>query len=280
MNSPVVTSTVSISRKLTKLCVVLFTVYLAYLSANLIWFVIEEPQSAMPVSFSKNTQSTSAQQVLRPVDRYHLFGKPGVAKVVTNAPKEAPKTRLRLLLKGVFTGEEGGRSGAIIEEIGKSAEYYKLGDSLPGNVKLAEVYADRVILDRAGSYEALFFEESSKASVISAVVPQPRRQANNVRTPEDFIEEATARLSENPEQALNSVGLGVSAGGGYVFKGNNPMLAGMNLKKGDVIRSVNGHSLGDVDKDKEMLREIYQQGSVEVEVVRDGASFFVNYPLR
>ena len=47
-----------------------------------------------------------------------------------------------------------------------------------------------------------------------------------------------------------------------------------------MIRSVNGHTLGDVNKDKEMMREIYQQGSVEVEVVRDGASFFVNYPLR
>ena len=280
MNSSAATTSTLLSKKLTRLCVVLFTIYVAYLCASLIWFVVEEPQPAMPISFSKDGDSSQARQVLRPVDRYHLFGRPGAAQVVAEAPKEAPKTRLRLLLKGVFTGEDGGRSGAIIEEIGKSAEYYKLGDSLPGNVKLAEVYADRVILDRAGNYEALFFEESSKASVISAVVSQPRRKAGNVRTPEDFIEEATARLSENPEQALNSVGLGVSDGGGYVFKGNNPMLAGMNLKKGDVIRSVNGHTLGDVNKDKEMMREIYQQGSVEVEVVRDGASFFVNYPLR
>ena len=38
-------------------------------------------------------------------------------------------------------------------------------------------------------------------------------------------------------------------------------------------------TLGDIEQDKEMMSTIYQQGSIEVEVVRDGASFFVNYPL-
>jgi len=38
--------------------------------------------------------------------------------------------------------------------------------------------------------------------------------------------------------------------------------------------------LGDVKKDKNLMKSLYEQGNLEVEVVRDGASFYINYPLR
>lgn len=266
--------------RVTWVCILVLTVYLAGLCAKLVWFVIEDKQQAIPTTFSTGDfESGSQRRVMRSIDRYHLFGEANQVAVQAEKPKEAPKTKLRLLLKGVFTGEDGGKSGAIIEEIGKAAEYYGIGDSLPGGVRLAEVYPDRVLLDRNGAFEALYFDEGSQTSVISEVTRPEPSESRDIRSPEDFIEEATNRLSENPERALNSVGLGFAEEGGYVFKGNNPMLSGMNLQKGDVIRSVNGHTLGDVQKDKEMMRTIYEQGSIEVEVVRDGASFFVNYPL-
>jgi general secretion pathway protein C len=44
--------------------------------------------------------------------------------------------------------------------------------------------------------------------------------------------------------------------------------------------SVNGHTLGNLKQDKDVMQSLYEQGNVEVEVVRDGASFYVNYPLR
>lgn len=268
--------------RITFTCVLMMTIYLAVLGARFVWFMLEDTQQAIPTDFSVSgpDSSNSQRRVARAIDRYHLFGEANKAAVQQEKPKEAPKTKLRLTLKGVFTGDDGAKSGAIIEEMGKSAEYYGIGDSLPGGVKLAEVYPDRVLLDRNGAYEALYFDETAQSSVISQVAtPKPDR-SSDIRTPEDFIEEAANRLSENPEMALNSVGLGFAEeGGGYVFKGSNPMLSGMNLQKGDVIRSVNGHALGDIEQDKEMMRTIYQQGSIEVEVVRDGASFFVNYPL-
>jgi general secretion pathway protein C len=266
--------------RLTLVAGLLFTIYLAFLAAKLVWFILEDKQSAIPSQFAEsNVETGGTKRVVRAIDRYHLFGEMGLAPVQVEKPKEAPKTKLRLLLKGVFTGVDGGKSGAIIEEIGKSAEYYGIGDSLPGGVRLAEVYADRVLLDRNGAFEALYFDEQDQSIMIAEVERPEPEPSQDIRTPEDFIEEAANRLSENPEQALNSVGLGFAEEGGYVFKGNNPMLSGMNLQQGDVIRSVNGHTLGDIEQDKEMMRTIYQQGSIEVEVVRDGASFFVNYPL-
>lgn len=266
-------------------------IYGAYLLAKLFWFVLVPvdshdilvlPSTALIEQKNENTH-------VRQLSSFHLFGEAG--KIVgkpKDQPIVAPKTNLRLLLKGVFTAKDGGTSGAIIEEMGKSAEYYALGSNLPGNATLEEVYEDRVLLRRNGRLETLSFDEKdldSESQITRQEKPKSvtnRVTSNNdlnVKTPEQFIDEATRQISENPEQALKSVGLNASSQG-YVYQGGNPMLSGLNLKKGDVIRSVNGHTLGDVKKDKNLMKSLYEQGNLEVEVVRDGASFYINYPLR
>ena len=267
-------------------------VYLAFCLAKLVWFSISPvPGSAdvmvLPERHSQQQRSESGK--IRQLASFHLFGEVGlVAAKPKDEPIVAPKTSLRLVLKGVFTAKDGGNSGAIVEEMGKSAEYYSLGAVLPGNATLEEVYEDRILLRRNGRLETLSFDEknlSAESAITKTVVAKkPQVQAGNlpeveVKTPEQFIEEATRHIAENPEQALQSVGLSASSEG-YVYQGGNPMLSGLNLKKGDVIRSVNGHNLGDIRKDKNLMKSLYEQGNLEVEVVRDGASFYINYPLR
>lgn len=264
-------------------------IYLAFWSAKLIWMMFT-PDNSTPIMLPAKVEVTKSNVVSRAsqLPRYHLFGEVGAQiKKVEDKPKAAPKTNLRLVLKGVFTSTNASSAGAIIEEIGKKADYYGVGDKVPGNAVLEEVYSDRVLLNRNGRLETLAFAEkkSNKDSQSIAKVSKPKPKAKKssssqvVETPEQFIGEATRRLAENPEQALGSVGLKASDSG-YVYQGGNPMLAGLNLKKGDVIRSVNGHALGDVQKDKALMQSLYEQGSLEVEVERNGASFYINYPLR
>lgn len=273
------------------LLLTMLVIYCAYLLAKLIWFALLPANNSdvliLPSAALIEQKNESATVKL--LSSFHLFGEAG--KTIEKPKEEqivAPKTNLRLVLKGVFTGKDGGGSGAIIEEIGKSAEYYALGAMLPGNASLEEVYEDRVLLRRNGRLETLSFDEKgldAESLITRQEKPKPIQNtsvSNNdviVKTPEQFIDEATRQISENPEQALKSVGLNASSDG-YVYQGGNPMLSGLNLKKGDVIRSVNGHALGDVKKDKNLMKSLYEQGNLEVEVVRDGASFYINYPLR
>jgi len=259
-------------------------VYAAYLCAQFAWFsvatTIDEPIMLTQASSVVQKKTTGHVGELA---RFHLFGKAGVVAVQkVDKPTVAPKTRLRLILKGVFTSEQGGSSGAIVEEIGKASDYYALGDTLPGNAVLEEVYSDRILLRRNGKLETLSFDDkAAKGQSIIAKAPRPvqKRSRERVKSPEQFIEEATSQIALNPEKALTSVGL-LPGAGGYVYQGGNPMLSGLNLQKGDVIRSVNGNPLGDIKKDKNLMKGLYEQGNLEVEVVRDGASFFINYPLR
>lgn len=275
----------AISNKLTWLLASVLTVYAAYLCAQVTWFVLDDGNVG-PLNLPAQTQQVKSKTNSKAsaLSSYQLFGKAGAKKVEKRETKTAPKTTLRLMLKGVFTGDQGGGSGAIIEEIGRSTEYYRIGQTVPGNATLEEVYSDRVLLRRNGRLETLSFDEKAPAGTSIAKVDRPsvRRRGGNaqVTSPEQFLDVATKRLEEDPENALKSVGLASNEGGGYVYQGRNPMLAGLNLQKGDVIMSVNGHTLGDVQKDKALMKSLYEQGSLEVEVVRDGASFYVNYPLR
>ena len=259
-------------------------VYAAGLTAELFWFVLV-PKGPMVVLTDVGTVvSNKVNKHVAAVASFHLFGAPGAAtQKVEDAPKEVQKTSLRLSLQGVFTAEQGGKSGAIVEEIGKSSDYYQVGDNLPGNAVLETVHSDRILLRRNGQLETLAFDEPAAAEnnrIAKGAIPAKKQSRPVVETPEQFIEEASQRLSEDPDAALGSVGLAPAAEGGYVYQGNNPMLSGMNLQKGDIIRSVNGHDLGDIKKDKNLMKSLYEQGSLEVEVVRDGASFFINYPLK
>ena len=82
-------------------------VYAAYLSAQLTWFIFE-PKGAAPLMLSQ--ASTVAEKKMNAysskLSGFHLFGQAGriIAKK-NDEPKVAPKTRLRLILKGVFTAE-------------------------------------------------------------------------------------------------------------------------------------------------------------------------------
>ncbi|WP_369603031.1 hypothetical protein AAIA72_03620 [Hahella sp. SMD15-11] len=140
---------------------------------------------------------------------------------------------------------------------------------------MAAVFEDHVLLERNGVRESLYFSETRDSGIQVAAARQP------AVTPEKFLRQAQAELRKNPRQALASVGLAPNENGeGYVYQGNNPMLNAMNMQKGDVIRSVNGYVLGNIEEDQALLQQLYEQGNLQVEIERGGTTFTINYALR
>lgn len=209
------------------------------------------------------------------LDELNLFGvgpqAQGVPQVISAS---APQTQLQLVLEGVLVGQRDEESGAIVAQNGGDTDYYKVGDMLPGNAKLIEVQSDRILLRRAGRVESLSFADAEKERQAIA--------AARTQSPNSVLAEASSQLANNPQAALASAGLQpVQAGApaGYVYNGNNPMLSALDLKKGDVILSVNGHTLGDIQQDRQMLQQWYDQGQLQIEVQRGDTQFTLTYPL-
>lgn len=220
---------------------------------------------------------------------WNLFGRKPAGEVRQEmAQVEVPETSMQLDLHGVVVGIDSRSSGAIISERNAEANYYRMDEELPGGVVLAAVYDDRVLLDRNGVMETLSFDKGATIKTMARpqVAAKPASSnsgASLPQTPEEFLSMAEQQLAEDAPAALASVGLEPAAAGGaaegYRFTGGNPMLRSLNLRAGDVIRSINGHVLGNVQEDRRMMKEFHQSGMLEVEVERDGAVFSISYPI-
>mgnify|MGYP003298177316 FL=1 len=235
----------------------------------------------------------------------HLFGKPArddnaLPKSVANAQA----TRLPLELKAVFAASENASSAAIIGQRGQRAKLYAVGESVPGNAVLAEVYSQQVLLRRAGKLESLAFPESTyKASSSSPDPvlsqsdsrlvrnsPQTEQRPLTRTTREDVtaqnefaqeVEKVTQQLMADPGKGANELGLTAHSSGGYKVGAvaNSPYLQTAGLKAGDIIFSINGTPMGNVKNNKAMLAELMAGGRARLEVMRNNQRFVITASL-
>mgnify|MGYP001159202076 FL=1 len=215
---------------------------------------------------------------LASVAGYEFFGRPeGQAGVADVVRRSAPETGLRLKLEGVLIGPVPEESGAIVAGSNGETEYYRVGDTLPGNAELAEVEPQRILLRRGGRYESLAFEEDIGVEAMVAEEPQQAAQS-----PDSYLADARARLDSEGAAALAAYGLSPadeSGQSGYVYDGSNPMLNAVNLRPGDVITAINGQRLGDVEQDKALLDDWRNQSQLDIEIERDGSILTVSYAI-
>ena len=225
---------------------------------------------------------------------WNLFGKEGVQKK-TAAVKDvvAPTTRLKLVLMGVFAHKEDERSTAIISEQRKPGKLFHIGDKVPGNATLAAVYEDRVLLNTRGKLEALYFPKSKTAtkptrskrssasrstrSSRSSRAKKPSGISKMMRggpsSPGQIASVIGEELGENAAGALKELGLEQNNGNGYkIINGSNPLFSAIGVKPGDVILSVNGMSIGDPERDPELIPKIIEDsgGSCVIEILDTG----------
>ncbi|TBW59482.1 PDZ domain-containing protein [Marinobacter halodurans] len=265
-------------RWVANLLLVGLVVYFAWVMGRLTWLIAwQDPVMAGP-SASATAASLAPAGERTPLAAYDLFGRPPVGTPVAEAVKQtAPETRLRMRLEGVMVAARAEESGAIVSGTDGSTAYYRVGDVMPGNIELVEVDPVRILIRRNGEVESLAFEDDDAAGMVSEVP-----QGAGGMSPEAFVEDAQAQLAAEGDAALQRYGLKPVEPGatqGYVYDGSNAMLSALNLKQGDVITAINGQPLGDLDQDRQLLENWRDQQQIQLEVMRDGASFTVNYAL-
>ncbi len=278
----------------------LLIIGIAYTLATLAWSFFDTPVSPVTISDSNSGNSASTRPAVNVnwILGKHLFGEAGAAPVVSSRDEPVQQTRLPLELQGVFMADENQVSAAIVAQRGKPGKRYVVGDTLPGNAKLDEVFTDRIILVRSGVRETLPFPKSKTEFVAEdypddsssdAADNETTGQAGTSNTgvvqseaaPEEIVSQYRERLAQDPAAALNDLGVETVDGGGYRI-GNlaqNPLLKSTGLQAGDVILSVNGQPVGDISQDQLELDNIMAQGSARIEVQRGERRFFITASL-
>lgn len=278
-------------QRLLRLSKLIFTLLLAIQLAFLSWRIIA-PEPLLLAGASQESDNKIVKNNNLGIAQYHLFGVAGeepVAEVTEDI--HAPDTRLRLELLGITKSSRTGASTAIIAPKGKVGNFYRIGDVVQSNTKLAAVYENRVILDTNGKLETLKFDEESREGISARVVEAPKKSPksrNNtlrgrfqqVKNPSEFMNVITEEAAIDPQGTLNQLGVEANPqGAGYqVMPGS--MLIALQLQPGDIILSVNGQALGDPQSDQQLLQQVETEGKARIEVQRGNNRFVVNHSLR
>jgi general secretion pathway protein C len=139
-------------------------------------------QAATAVPVRPGPQQRQQPQVS--LDSIDLFGRADPEALAAGQDTEdLPETNLRLFLRGVLAGTEEQPGSALVEDDRGRTEVYIIGDELPGNARLRSVHANRIIIERSGKLENLYFPETddSRGMELAAIDSQgqPNEQAGD-----------------------------------------------------------------------------------------------------
>jgi general secretion pathway protein C len=265
----------------------MFGLAIAYVIANTGLILMggsgsESNSTAKASQVVNSTQSMPPAPSLNSLIQRDLFGQ---SDSIGTASASAPTTptRLPLNLRAVFVSTDPGQSTAIISQRNNSGKLYSPGDMLPGGAKLASVEATRVILSRAGTREELAFKSDFKAKKgiqAATIAPQQAAQtspAAPANPQSNALQQINAQLAQDPDETLEKMGVSRRSEGGYRIgsTANQPFLAQSGLQPGDVVLSINGRPLGDINVDRLALTNLANAGSVSVELLRNGQTLTI-----
>ncbi len=267
-------------RQIAKVVNILLVVWVAWLLAQLTWQLVpggaggasaKQAPAVMAAVQPKQTRIDARQIV-----QMHLFGVANKApkKVAKVAPVNAPETRLKLKLSGLFASGDQNTSLAIIADPGGKENHYAVGDPLPGGAKLSEIRVDRIILQRNGSFETL---RLPKKRTKGAKVPTRSSGARiNKRQQASAFKKYRNEIKKNPAVFLTYVrATPARKNGKFVgFRlqaGAKPAaMAELGLKPGDIVTALNGIQIDSPANGMKALQALGKGDNVSVTILRGG----------
>ena len=269
----------------------ILVVLVAKSAADLTW-IIFAPDEAIVTSNPQQRVAPVArasQPRLRTVANLHLFGEVNRTAVV-KAPVDAPKTGLKLTLRGVFAASEPDQALAMIANASGEEKVYKKNETIFSGVILHDIFPDKVILERSGNFETLTLVEGKEAGRRTPIrstrgrPTQPRsaapRSSGVVRTRTikagKRLEDLKKKLTDNPqafmaEVQINPVFDEAKQIKGYKFthKDRQTMRA-LGLRPGDVILEVNGQQVSDPAVLQGLFSDLKSQSNISLGIERNG----------
>ena len=272
-----------------------------WLLVRLAWLLVPQDDDA---NIAAPTLAPSTTLLAQSVAKWHLFGN-SQSSLVAQATR-APTTTLKLTLRGTLALADAKQGIAMIEDEHGAERAYRVGEEV-GGAKLAEVYADHVVLSHEGATEMLNLPQpeahtpetpdANQRSVQQAAGPAKSARASSIPLnyePPQMAHGAAADWSKlqkglrmDPNEMARQVhvepvyengklaGARLSAGGQL-----GALISQAGLKANDTITAVNGASVTDLSKLQKMTENLQSASSLQVTVLRDGKPATLTVNLR
>lgn len=276
-----------VNKHLPKFVFIVLVLLIAQTFAELTWSFFASAQETASKK-SKNqvvrVKTVASDASLKEVGSYHLFGDAKSQTVVQQKIIDAPETRLRLDLKGVFASTNAREALAIISTSKGKDKTYHIGDKVTGGAVLHAVYADRVILKRNGKLETLrlpkakvdskaFYRSSStKVKPLNmskpAIIQSGQMQAQQLRKMRDTLLKDPAKIWQ--QVRINPVMKNGKIQGYTLAHNDQGLMKALNIRNTDIITGINGQSLSDPATLYGLMNSLSDQQSLELTIVRNG----------
>lgn len=161
----------------------------------------QQRPSAQPAAASSRPARQQPQVSLASVE---MFGQASPEAMSADQDTEnLPETNLRLFLRGVLAGTEEQPGSALIEDDRNRTEVYIIGDELPGNAKLRSVHANRIIIERGGKLENLYFPETDDSRGVELAAIDNGSQSDPVQNRQGSSPATTQTRAPSTPQATD-----------------------------------------------------------------------------
>jgi general secretion pathway protein C len=214
--------------------------------------------------------------------------------------QNAQETRLALTLTGIVASTEDGTSRAVIKS-GAAERVYAVGDALPasGQVVLAKVMPQQVVIDNNGTYELIKLYQSPSIAIPTPAPRQTSQTAAASAPGSSSIEASSARAAEqtalaseyrrqlydSPESlesvlSVSPVREGDRVVGYRIAPGADRVAFDVfGLQTGDIVTAVNGLVLSDASNTVKLYQTMKDATQASFDIERDGGTVTVNVDL-
>ncbi|MGD2074131.1 MAG: type II secretion system protein GspC [Gammaproteobacteria bacterium] len=266
-------------------------IWLAWQLARLSWLLVPgagevEPPTGRPAPVQVPTRQARFDE--RQLASWHLFGESKQEQPVKKAkPVDAPETRLKLTLSGVFASDEPGKARAIVGDPRGQEDSYAVGDPLPGGATLSEIYPDRIILERSGRFETLRLPKEESVAGPRSVSHRDalRRSSSADSNRAAAFNRYRNEIRRNPATFLNYVRATPHKQGGR-FVGfalqegpQSGAFQELGLSPGDVVTAINGVEINSPADGMRAMRALGEGDSVNVTLLRGGQETTLSFTL-
>jgi type II secretion system protein C len=270
---------------------------LAVLMVVMVVWMVKQVLTAILSASSQRTKLASDLEVVQnPTPENHTTGTGGIKPTVdiggifgpkaakTPLPKPPdPKTPATpFLLIGTFISDNE-PAYAIIEEKKKNVQdVFVLNDSVFGEAKLVTIKTDRVEINRNGQIEVLKLEDTPESAGSSRDAGIAVSGTDEFTVQETELNQALDNLPLLLTQARavpyfkdgKSIGLRL-----FAIK-TGSLFEKIGLKNGDILKSINSNSLGDLTQAVKLFETLKNERSLSLILERDKADREFKYQIR
>jgi len=187
------------------------------------------------------------------------------------------RSNLNISLTGVAARKVGGCALLVVQ--GQPESAYCTGEEISPGVRLESVLADRIVILRNGTRESVLMKDAEGAPGAVAVV-QPVVQS--LGADRQVVDRRQLQRQIGRPEFLSQALIVPNPGGGFLVREiqSGSLYEKLGLQQGDVIRTVNGQPITNMDDVMRLYQQFGTAERVTVDVQRHGRAETLYYDMR